>query len=82
MDENITKLLTVSFDAAKNQYKVEIPQGSNVAESAFCVTVLIKTFIANNIIKDKNEFLDLVNKYCDDPQYEALDETTDKKEGD
>lgn len=63
----------------ENTYQVSAEQGSSVNEMAFAVMVVIRTLIKANYIKEKKEFIRLVNKYFDDPQYQIVDD--EKKEG-
>lgn len=67
-------LLAVAFDAVKNTYFVDIAKGSNVAETAFSISVIIKCLIKDGVIKNSNEITDLIDKYLTDPQYEELKE--------
>lgn len=66
------ELLNVSFDEENNTYHVFIPSGSSVSETAFCVHVLIKCLIKDGVIEKSEEFINLVNKYLGDIQYEEL----------
>lgn len=80
MDKNIKNeqtderklLMAVAFDHVKNTYFVDLGKGSNVAETAFAMTVVIKCLIKDGIIKDHTEITNLINKYLSDPQYEEL----------
>lgn len=65
-------LLAVAFSNENNTYIVDIPSGSSVSETAFCMSVVIKCLIRDNIIKDSKEVTDLITKYLNDPQYQEL----------
>lgn len=67
-------LMTVAFDHVKNAYFVDLGKGSNVAETAFAMTVVIKCLLKDNIIKNASEVTDLINKYLSDPQYNEVEE--------
>ena len=67
-------LMTVAFDHVKNAYFVDLGNGSNVAETAFAMTVVIKCLLKDNIIKNASEVTDLINKYLSDPQYNEVEE--------
>lgn len=67
-------LLSVAFDAAEAMYSVEVAQGSNVAETAFAMAIVIKCLIRDNVIENKDVVLDLINKYLSDPQYDEVKE--------
>ena len=68
----IIDLLKVSFDEDSGTYKVEVPNGSNVNETAFCVMVLVKCLIRDGFVNTKQDFYDMVNKYYDDSQFEEV----------
>mgnify|MGYP007099005394 CR=1 FL=1 len=63
------QILAVTSNDNNGTYKVSIPQGSSVAEVAFAVAVVSKCLVRDKVIKDNKEFIDLVTKYCTDPQY-------------
>lgn len=67
-------LMAVAFDHIKNAYFVDLGKGSNVAETAFAMTVVIKCLLKDNIIKNASEVTDLINKYLSDPQYNEVEE--------
>lgn len=62
-------LLGVSFSPTTGKYYVKCPEYSNVAETAFCVAVVAKSFAKAGIIENESVFTDLVTKYLNDPQY-------------
>ena len=66
------ELLKISFNEETGMYEINIPQGSSIPETAFGVSAMIKTFVREKIIKDPVEFLSLVAKYLDDPQYDEV----------
>ena len=71
-DENKILLMAVAFDKTKNTYSVDLAKGSNVAETAFSMAVVIKCLIRDGIIKEAKDVTDLINKYLDDPQYNEV----------
>lgn len=66
-------ILAVAFDEAENRYIVDIPAGSNVAEAAFGVAVVIKCLVKDKIIEAPEVFTDAVLKYLNDPQYQEVE---------
>lgn len=72
-DENKILLMAVAFDQTKNTYSVDLAKGSNVAETAFSMAVVIKCLIRDGIIKEAKDVTDLINKYLEDPQYNEVD---------
>ena len=57
-------------------YQVYLYPGMTVAELAFTVMVTIKLLEKDNYI-GKDEFLALVEKYYNDPQYAIVEEVND-----
>ena len=72
-DENKILLMAVAFDQTNNTYSVDLAKGSNVAETAFSMAVVIKCLIRDGIIKEAKDVTDLINKYLDDPQYNEVE---------
>ena len=70
-DERVI-LMAVAFDAKNNTYIVDLAKGSNVAETAFAMTVVIKCLLKDGVIKQPSDMTDLIAKYLADPQYEEL----------
>lgn len=65
-------LMAVAFSESKNSYIVDLAKGSNVAETAFAMSVVIKCLIKDGIIKSPADVTDLIDKYLNDPQYEEV----------
>lgn len=73
-------LMAVAFDADTNMYYVDLAKGSNAAETAFAMSVVIKCLIKDGIIDRADVITDLVNKYLNDPQFsEVTDEEVDEE---
>ena len=66
------ELLSVTFNDGK--YEVKIPKGSNVAETAFCMAVIIKVLTRDKLVSGTKEVLDAITRYLDDPQFEEVKE--------
>lgn len=79
MKNNEVTLLAVKYDQDKDLYNVQIPKGSNVAETAFCMTVVVKCMLRDGVIKQSEEITNLINKYCNDPQYDEVKNNEDSK---
>lgn len=79
MNKNKITLLAVEYDKDKDMYGVKIPAGSNVSETAFCITVVVKCLMRDGVIKKSEEITDLINKFCNDPQYDEVKKGGDKK---
>lgn len=67
-------VLAVTFDVTANEYKIGTCQGSSVAEMAFAVMAVIRALERDGHIKDKAEFMKLIDKYYSDPQFEEVKE--------
>lgn len=67
-------LMAVAFNESKNTYIVDLAKGSNVAETAFAMTVVIKCLLKDRVIKSASDVTDLINKYMNDPQYDEVKE--------
>ena len=76
-DENKILLMAVAFDQTNNTYSVDLAKGSNVAETAFSMAVVIKCLIRDGIVKEAKDVTDLINKYLDDPQYNEVKKDED-----
>lgn len=62
----------VLYDEAKTSYQLYLAPDMTVAEMAFDIMVTIRILISSGYIKNKGEFIKLVNKYFNDPQYKPL----------
>lgn len=67
-------ILAVAVDDETNSYSVDIPAGSNAAETAFAMSVVIKCFVKDGIVDDHRVMTDMINKYLTDSQYEEVPE--------
>lgn len=61
-------------------YQAYTYPGMTVAEIAFNVMVTIRLLEDGKYIKNKDEFMALINKYYNDPQYEPLTEAPDDRQ--
>lgn len=74
-NEKITvngKILQYGVLSDDKGYQVYTYPGMTIAEIAFNVMVTIRLFEDGKYINSKEEFLDLVNKYYNDPQYKPM----------
>lgn len=72
--ENTNKrlLLAVAFDDVNETYTVDVPKGSNVAETAFAMAVVIKCLVRDKVIDDHTVMTELLNKYLTESQYNEV----------
>lgn len=75
----VKDLLKVGFDDDTGQYVVNIPQGSSLEETAFCVSVVAKCLARDKIVKNENAFIKKVKHYCTDPQFDEVKEKGEEK---
>ena len=74
----VKNILSISIDEEKGYYEVSVPEGSNVAETMFAVSALIRCFVRDGIIEEHEIATDMLNKYLTDPQYdEVIEEQSD-----
>lgn len=71
---NSKLLLAISFNGDCNQYQVDIPEGSTIAETVFGFSVVIKCLLRDGLIKEPSEIYDMLKRYVEDPQYQELSE--------
>ena len=64
-----SKILQYGVLSDGTGYQVYLYPGMTVAELAFNVMVTIRLLEQGEYIKDKEEFLKLIDKYYNDPQY-------------
>lgn len=74
METNKINVLTVVFDSETGLYNVSIPQGSNIAETAFAISVVIRCLLRDGLITNIPEFMAQIVKYTSDPQWSEKDE--------
>lgn len=53
-------------------YFVDIPAGSNAAETAFAMSVVIRCFVKDGVIDNPGVMLDLISKYTTEDQYDPI----------
>lgn len=53
-------------------YFVDIPAGSNAAETAFAMSVVIRCFVKDGVIDNPGIMLDLISKYTTEDQYDPI----------
>lgn len=73
MEEQINEMVDIFKVSTNNEgnYSVTIEQGMSVEEVAFAMSVVIKVFNRDGVIK-KEDMLELVNRYVDDVQYSEV----------
>lgn len=79
MDDNKNSKVVLKVVATENNYEISAEQGSSVNEMAFAVMAVIRSLIKQKCIKYKDEFIGLIDKYYNDPQYEIQEDVTEAK---
>lgn len=67
------KILHFGVLSDENGYQVYTYPGMTISEMAFDVMVTIRLMIDGGYLEDKESFIELVNKYYDDPQYQPIE---------
>ena len=70
--DNKRLILAVAVNEEDNTYTVDIPAGSNAAETAFAISVIIKCFVKDGVIENHKIMTDMINKYLTDSQYDEV----------
>ena len=65
-------VLAIAYSTEKNVYSFDIPQGMSLQEVAFAVSALAKCLKRDGVIETEQIFVDLINKYLNDPQYNEV----------
>ena len=77
-ESNRKLLLAISFNSDANQYQVDIPEGSTIAETVFGFSVVIKCLLRDGLIQSPTEIYDMLKRYTEDPQYQEVKEESDE----
>jgi hypothetical protein len=72
------KVLQYGVLSGEHGYQLYLYPGMTVAELAFNVMVTIRLLEQDGYIKEKDEFLALIEKYYNDPQYAPIGGENDK----
>lgn len=70
--ENKKLILAVAANDETGSYSVDIPAGSNAAETAFAMAVVIRCFVKDGVIDNPKIMLDLITKYATEEQYDQV----------
>ena len=69
VDKNI---ISISVNPENGEYKINIAEGSNVAETMFAISAMIKCFVRDGIIENAEIATKLLIKYLTDSQYDEV----------
>lgn len=65
-------LISISVNPENGEYKINIAEGSNVAETMFAVSAMIKCFVRDGVIENAETATKLLVKYLTDSQYDEV----------
>ena len=65
-------IISISVNPENSEYKINIAEGSNVAETMFAVSAMIKCFVRDGIIENAEIATKLLIKYLTDSQYDEV----------
>ena len=71
VDKNI---LSISVNSETGEYSISIAEGSNVPETMFAISAMIRCFVRDGIIENAEVATDMLNKYLTDSQYDEVKE--------
>ena len=71
----VKTILSISADDETGSYSISVAEGSNVAETMFAVSAMIKCFVRDGIIDEAKIATDMLQKYLTDSQYDEVEET-------
>lgn len=74
------QLVSVAFDTVNGTYRVRLPKGSSVNETAFAVSVVIRCLLRDKVIDKASDFTDKIKSYLDDPQWQEVAEDNKEQE--
>lgn len=69
-------ILSISVNLENGEYKINVAEGSNVAEVMFAVAAMIRCFVRDNVIDNSDIAVDLLKKYLTDVQYDEVIEAS------
>ncbi len=61
-------------EADNGKYEFVMPPGTNIAELAFAVAGLVRCLVRDEVIPNKQTYIDLFNKYLNDEQYDEVEQ--------
>lgn len=67
-------ILSISVEPETGAYHITVAQGSNVAETMFAISAMIRCFVRDGVIDDVKVATDMLNKYLTEEQYEEVKE--------
>ena len=70
----VKTILSISTDSDTGEYNISVAEGSNVPETMFAVSAMIRCFVRDGIIENVEVATDMLKKYLTDSQYDEVKE--------
>jgi hypothetical protein len=70
-------ILSISTDDETGNYGISVAEGSNVAETMFAVSAMIRCFVRDGVIDEAKIATNMLEKYLTDSQYDEVKENDD-----
>lgn len=83
MNETTKLILEITFNEESGSYEMKVGKAMSVNEVMFGVAALIKCFVRDGVVEDKNIPVEMLNKYLNDSQFDELkptEETENEKQ--
>lgn len=71
----VKTILSISVNDETGEYGISVAEGSNVAETMFAISAMIRCFVRDGIIEESKTATDMLQKYLTDSQYDEVEET-------
>lgn len=69
---SVKNILSINTDDENGNYQISIAEGSNVAETMFAVSAMIRCFVRDGVIDNHKVATDMLDKYLTDSQYDEI----------
>ena len=69
---NRKEILSISSNTKGDNYSINVSAGVSVGEMAYGINVMIRAMIRDGVIPNGKEFIDLITRYLNDPQYNEV----------
>lgn len=71
----LKNILSISTDDETGNYQIAIPEGSNLAETMFAISAMIRCFVRDGVIDNYQIAVAMLVKYLSDTQFDEVEET-------
>ena len=70
----VKTILSISTNTDTGEYGICVADGSNVPETMFAVSAMIRCFVRDGIIESADIATDMLKKYLTDSQYDEVED--------